>query len=339
MAMYIMLPCHGVPAAADVRRFREIDMPLDPQAKYVLDLMREAGNPEYWQMSVAEARRFHNERAAKFSFAPTPLFAVHDRAVPGPAGDIPLRVYVPRRSDTPLPALVWYHGGGHTIGSLEGYDAVCRRLSLEAGCIVISVDYRLAPENPFPAAVDDSFAALEWVAGHADDLGADPAKLAVGGDSAGGNLAAVCSILARDAGSPDLAFQLLIYPVTGNALDTASHRDCAEGYLLTRRSIEWFWDNYCPDRSQRLDFRFAPLNAKDFQGLPDALVIVAGYDPLRDEGIAYAERLEAAGNRVELTNYQGMIHAFVSLGGVIDAAAQAIVQSARALRRAFGEAP
>ncbi len=333
-----MPPRRGVPAAADGRRFPEIDMPLDPQAKYVLDLAREAGNPEYWQMSVAEARRLHNERAAKLSFAPTPLFAVHDRSVPGPAGEIPLRVYVPRRSDTALPALVWYHGGGHTIGTLESYDAVCRRLSLEAGCIVVAVDYRLAPEHRFPAAVDDCFAALRWVAHNANDLGADPAKLAVGGDSAGGNLAAVCSILARDAGSPDLAFQLLIYPVTGDALDTASHRDCAEGYLLTRRSIEWFWDNYCPDRSQRHDFRFAPLNAKDFEGLPAALVIVAGYDPLRDEGIAYAERLEAAGNRVELTNYPGMIHAFLSLGGVMGAAAQAIAQSAKALRRAFGEA-
>ncbi len=313
-------------------------MTLDPQAQYVLKLIRESGYLEYWQMTPEQARLSHNERAAKLSIPPETLFEVRDARLPGPAGEIPVRSYRPRPAAQPLPVLVWFHGGGHTIGSLDGYDTVCRRLARQGDCVVVSVDYRLAPEHRFPAAVEDCFAALEWVGRNAERVGGDPQRLAVGGDSAGGNLAAVCSILARDAGFPALCMQLLIYPVTADNLDSASHRDFAEGYLLTRKSIEWFVGNYCPDVEKRRDFRFAPLNAGNLAALPDALVIVAGYDPLRDEGIAYARRLEEAGNRVELSNYEGMIHAFIALGGVIDAGVRAIDQSARALRGAFDRA-
>ncbi len=209
---------------------------------------------------------------------------------PGPGGDLALRIYTPRDAGTSLPVLVWLHGGGHVVGSLASYDALCRMLALEADCIVVSVDYRLAPEHKFPAGVDDCFAALAWVGAHAAEIGGDPGRIAVGGDSAGGNLAAVCAILARDRGFPRLAFQLLVYPRTAPDEELPSHHTYAEGHLLTRRAILWFHEHYRASDADRNDFRYAPLLCPDFTRLPPALVIVGECDPLRDDGVAYAKR-------------------------------------------------
>jgi acetyl esterase len=230
---------------------------------------------------------------------------------------------------------VWLHGGGHVVGSLDSYDALCRKLALSADCIVVSVAYRLAPEHKFPAGVIDSFAALKWAAGHANEFGGDAARVAIGGDSAGANLAAVCAILARDAGEPALCFQLLVYPRTAPDEEFPSHHALAEGYNLTRKTILWFHDHYRASLADRNDFRYAPLICPDLSRLPPSLIIIGEFDPLRDDGIAYAHRLEAAGNEVELSDYPGMIHPFFSMGGAIDAGRAAMVEAAHALRRAF----
>jgi len=311
--------------------------PLDPQVAAVLAKIRLAGNPEYWQMTPAQARDWHNRKAGILDIAPEDVHAVEDRVVRAIEADVPVRIYTPRASQAALPVLVWLHGGGHVVGSLQSYDALCRKLALSADCIVVSVDYRLAPEHKFPAGVVDSFAALKWTGRHAHEFGGDAARIAIGGDSAGGNLAAVCAILARDAGEPALVHQLLVYPRTAPYEDSASHRDLAEGYLLTRRIILWFHDHYRARESDREDFRYAPLIASDLSRLPPALVIVGEYDPLRDDGIAYAKRLREAGNDVELADYPGMVHPFFSMGGAIDAGRDAMVQASGALRRAFGE--
>jgi acetyl esterase/lipase len=310
-------------------------MPVDPQVEWVLARIREAGSPEYWQMTPQQARDWHNRKAGLLDVKPEPVFNVEDRTISSPATDIPVRIYTPRASDGALPVLVWLHGGGHVVGSLDSYDALCRQLALQADCIVVSVDYRLAPEHKFPAGVDDSIAALEWAGLHAADFGGDPARLAVGGDSAGANLASVCAILARDAGGPRLCFQLLVYPRTAADETLPSHHEFAEGYLLTRKTILWFHDHYRSSDADRHDFRYAPLICRDLSRLPPALVIVGEYDPLRDDGIAYATRLEQAGNAVELTQYPGMIHPFFSMSGAVDAGKRAIRQASSALKRAF----
>jgi acetyl esterase/lipase len=310
-------------------------VPLDPQVQAVLDKIREAGNPEYWQMTPHQARDWHNRKAAILDVKPEPVYKTLDRSLPGPAGGIPIRIYVPRESAEPFPVLVWLHGGGHVVGTLDSYDALCRQLALQGDCLVVSVAYRLAPEHKFPAAVEDSFAALEWTARHAADLGADPKRLAIGGDSAGGNLAAVCAILARDAGFPSLVMQLLVYPRTAPDEEFPSHHEFAHGHLLTRKTILWFHQHYRESDADRQDFRYAPLITPDLSRLPPALIIVGECDPLRDDGIAYAERLKKDGNEVELTNYAGMVHPFFSMGGAVDAGRRAIAQAARALRDAY----
>lgn len=310
-------------------------MPLDPQVEYVLDLVRKAGNPEYWQMTPEQARDWHNRKAAILDIEPQPVYRIEDRAVPGVAGDIPIRLYTPRAPSGSFPMLVWLHGGGHVVGNINSYDALCRSLALQADCLVASVDYRLAPEHKFPAGVEDSFAALAWVGEHAAEFGGDPRRIAIGGDSAGANLAAVCAILARDGGFPPLVFQLLVYPRTAPDEDSSSHQSFAEGYLLTRKTILWFHDHYRRSEEDRKDFRYAPLICPDLSRLPPALVIVGEYDPLRDDGIAYAERLEREGNTVELAHYAGMVHPFFSMGGAIDAGRRAQAQAATALRQAF----
>lgn len=310
-------------------------MALDPQVRQILELVKRAGNPEYWQMTPEAARDFHNKKAPILDSKPEPVHRCENRRIPGPAGEIPIRIFTPRESSAPLPVLVWFHGGGHVIGSLDSYDSLCRQLALRADCVVVSVDYRLAPEHKFPAAVEDSFAALSWVGQHAAEIGGDANRIAVGGDSAGGNLAAVAAILARDAEYPPLVFQLLIYPPTAAYPDSPSQLELAEGYLLTRKNILWFQNHYVRDDNDRQDFRYAPLLCPDLSRLPPALLIVAGYDPLRDEGIEYAERLRQAGNQVELVNYEGMVHPFLSMSGALEVARQAIVKSSEALRQAF----
>jgi acetyl esterase len=313
-------------------------MPLDPQVGEVLALIRAAGNPEYWQMTPAQARDWHNRKAGLLDIKPAPVFERKDRRIAGPHGEIPLRIYTPRESGSALPVLVWLHGGGHVVGSLDSYDALCRSLALQADCVVVSVDYRLAPEYKFPTGVDDSFAALQWAGANAAAIGGDPARVAIGGDSAGGNLAAVCAILARDHEFPNLVFQLLVYPRTAPDEEFPSHYAFADGYLLTRKTILWFHDHYRASDADRNDFRYAPLLCPDLSRLPPALVIVGEYDPLRDDGVAYAQALERAGNEVTLTQYDGMVHPFFSMGGAIDMGRKAQTEAATALKHALGRA-
>jgi acetyl esterase len=286
-------------------------------------------------MTPDEAREWHNRKARILDIAPERVHGCEERVADGPHGGIPLRIYTPRASAEPFPLLVWLHGGGHVVGSLDSYDALCRMLALQADCVVVAVDYRLAPEHRFPAGVDDAFAALQWAGAHAAEIGGDAARIAIGGDSAGGNLAAVCAILARDAGFPALGFQLLVYPRTAPDEESASHRAFAEGYLLTRRTIQWFHAHYRAADADRLDPRYAPLRCADLVRLPPALVIVAEFDPLHDDGVDYARALERAGNRVTLSEYAGMVHPFFSMGGVIDTAREAHAEAATALKAAF----
>jgi len=311
-------------------------MPLDPQAKAFLDQMVSMAGPPLHTLPVPDARALMAALSGMSGQSTAPLAKVEDRTIPGPGGSIPVRVYTPQ-GETTLPLLVYFHGGGWVLGDLETHDSICRELAHGAGCVVMAVDYRLAPEHKFPAAADDCYAALVWAARNAAEIGADPTRIAIGGDSAGGNLAAVCAILARDAGDPALVFQLLVYPRTARDEDSPSHHALGEGYMLTRKVILWFHDHYRASDSDRHDFRYAPLIATDLSRLPPALVIVGEYDPLRDDGIAYAARLRDAGNEVELADYAGMVHPFFSMGGAIDAGRRAMVQATNALRRAFDE--
>ena len=268
-------------------------MAVHPEAQQLLDALAEAQLPPFEEMTVPSAR------AAAHGFRdmqgePVEMGSVHDRAVPGPEGDIPVRVYTPAGTG-PLPAIVYFHGGGWVIGNLEIVDRPCRALAAAAAAVVVSVDYRLAPEHRYPAAFDDCYAATVWVAEHAAELGVDPATIAVAGDSAGGNLAAAVALAARDRGGPALAAQLLIYPVTDFNFDTDSYRENAEGYLLTRGSMYWFWAHYLGAQELPKDPYACPLRAGSLAGLPPAYVATGEYDPLRDEGEAYAWRLAEAG--------------------------------------------
>jgi acetyl esterase len=259
-----------------------------------------------------------------------------DRAIHGPGGPLGLRVYTPRGGTGPFPLLVFFHGGGFVVCDLGTHDALCRNLCAGAGCVVASVDYRLAPEHRFPAAPDDCLAATRWAAEHAAELGADPARVAVGGDSAGGNLAAVTALRARDEGGPRLAGQLLLYPTTdAEAAGMASLAENAEGYGLTRRDMAWFKDRYFNDPSEAGNPHASPLRAADLRGLPPALVQTAEYDPLRDEGEAYAARLREAGVPTAVSRRAGMIHGFLFFPGLVRAADAALDDACAWLRGAF----
>jgi acetyl esterase len=308
-------------------------MPLDPVIKTLLDGMAAAGGPALGSQDVAATR-------AAFDNMPLPrreiaLASVADRKIPGPAGEIPVRIYQPHGAGV-KPVLLYFHGGGWVIGTLDSYDATCRELAQGAGCVVVSVDYRLAPEHRYPAAPDDCYAALKWVAANAASLGADANRLAVGGDSAGGNLSAVVSQMARDKGGPAIRFQLLIYPVTDADFTRGSYASNAEGYLLTTVSMHWFWDHYLPEKSKRADAYASPLRAKDLSGLPPAWVCTAEFDPLRDEGEAYAKRLQEAGVSTQLTRFDGLIHGFILMGLVAPKAQAAIDEAVAALKKGFG---
>ena len=311
-------------------------MALDPEAEFVIGLVKKAGGPEFWQMTPDQAREQYLFRVGKLALKPQ-IYRTSDRLIPGPGSELPIRIYQPREAkpDERFPVLIWYHGGGFVIGDLDTHDSACRLLANQADCMVVAVDYRLAPEFKFPAGVDDCMATLRWVAHHARAIGADAERIAVGGDSAGANLATVAAILARDEGYPKVVFQLLVYPCVAPEPETASHHKFADGYLLTRNTITWFYKLYLRGQKDVNDFRFAPLLRDDLANLPPALILVAGYDPLRDEGVEYSKRLIEAGNRVALTNYEGMVHGFYLMGGAVDAARRAVAQSAAALREAF----
>jgi acetyl esterase len=308
-------------------------MPLDPQAKQMMDQITAAGMPALDEMSVPEARQAIQAMVA-MGAEPPPVAAVTNRTIPGPAGEIPVRIYTPAGTG-PFPALVYFHGGGWVIGSLDTHDGTCRELANGAGCVVVSVDYRLAPENKFPAAAEDAYAATKWVFANAAALGADARRVAIGGDSAGGNLAAVVALMARDRGGPPLAFQLLVYPVTDAARDTPSYVDNADGYFLTAKAMAWFWNHYLPRPADGENPYASPLRAADVSGLAPALVITAEFDPLRDEGEAYARRLEKAGVAVRLTRYDGMIHGFFGMGRMLEQGKQAMAEAVKNLQRAF----
>jgi acetyl esterase len=314
-------------------------MPLDPQVEIILQNAKKANLPEMWQLTPEQAREQYLTRVNKLKFSER-IFRSEDRRIAGPGSQIALRIYTPRELGTGerLPMLMWFHGGGFVIGSLESHDSVCRMLANRADCIVVAVDYRLAPESKFPAAVEDCAAALKWAALHAMEFGADAACIAVGGDSAGANLATVVAILARDAAHPKLAFQLLVYPCVAPEPETPSHHKFKEGFILTRNTITWFFRHYLRSVKDANDFRYAPLLHDDLSGLPASLIIVAGYDPLRDEGMDYARKLIEAENSVRLCNYEGMVHGFYLMGGALDAARRAVDESAQALREAFDSA-
>lgn len=314
-------------------------MTLDPQAASVLERATRANLPPYARIGASAARELYRETRGALAPPPPEVAKVENLLATGPAGPIPVRLYraLGAADDERLPVLVYFHGGGWTIGDLDTHDVVCREFANLAGCAVASVDYRLAPEHKFPAAVEDAIAATHWVGRMAGTLGLDPARVAVGGDSAGGNLATVVAITLRDAGGPPLAMQVLIYPATDMAADRESHMEFAEGYMLTREAILWFTANYLRGAQDVLDWRASPLRARDLAGVAPAYVVTAGFDPLRDEGKAYADRLHEAGVPVTYECFEGMIHGFVTMGGVIAAAHHAIYRAATGLKQAFAQ--
>jgi len=308
-------------------------MPIDPQAQAVADLL--GPGLDLAKQDLATARRALDEGAR---LGPRPEVAsVEDLEVPGPVGAIPVRVYRPSQREG-LPALVYFHGGGWAICSIETHDPTCRQLANAAECVVVSVDYRLAPEHPFPAAPEDCYAALGWVARHAGSLGADARRLAVGGDSAGGNLAAVVAQIARDRRGPALCHQLLVYPVTDHAFDTPSYAENAQAPILTRDGMRFFWDAYLARAEDGANPYASPLRAKELSGLPPAHVITAEFDPLRDEGEAYAARLAEAGVPVRCDRYDGMVHGFFGFTEMIERAREAVAGAADELRASFERA-
>jgi acetyl esterase len=312
-------------------------MPLDPLVKTILDQAAAQNAPPLHELAVEEARAGY--RALRvLDGTPEPVAGVEDRAIPGPSGEIPVRIYTPEAA-TPSGALVYLHGGGWVIGDLDTHDALCRALTHRAGCLTVSVDYRLAPEHKFPAPLDDAFAATQWVADNAAALGAGGLRLAIGGDSAGGNLTAAVTLLARDRGGPALAQQVLFYPALDYAFDTESYGSNATGYMLTQDAMRWFWGHYVRNEADGANPLVSPLRAADLRGLPPALIVTAEFDPLRDEGEAYGERLREAGVATTVSRYDGMIHSFVQLAGIFPQGKEAIQQAADALRAAFAAAP
>ncbi len=318
---------------------RSTDPALDPGARRVLEVIRLAGRPPVERLSPDEARRGYREARAALSPAPPDVALARDLEVPGPAGPRPARLYRGAgTTEAPLPVLLYLHGGGWVIGDLETHDVVCRSLANRAGCAVLSLDYRLAPEHPFPAGVEDAWTALRWLAAEAGTLGLDPGRIAVGGDSAGGNLSAVLALLARDAGGPAPCLQLLIYPATDFAGRHPSREVNAAIPPIPRPTMDWFQAHYLPHARDAADWRASPLLVPSVAGTAPALVVTAGFDPLHDEGEAYATRLEAAGVPVERRDFPGQIHGFLTMGRLVPEAAVLLDVAAAALRRAFGSA-
>jgi acetyl esterase len=308
-------------------------MPLHSQAERLLKQLAQANVKPFHQLTPREARD-QMLLGSQFLAAPEPVHAVEDREVPGAAGPLPVRIYRPG-SAGPLPALVYLHGGGWLMGSIQTHDSYCRNLCRRAEIVVVSVDYRLAPEHKFPAAVEDAHAAARWVESSAAELAVRPDRIGVGGDSAGGNLAAAVALLARERGGPALCFQLLIYPVLDFRFDTRSYHENGSGFHLTRQDMIWSWRQYLRTEFDGDSPLASPLRAGDLQGLPGGLVITAEYDPLRDEGESYARRLAEAGVPVICKRYDGMIHGFARRMNQFDVAREALEDIAAALRAAL----
>lgn len=309
---------------------------LDPQIAALLQEMAQQEMPILSTLTPVQAREALNGPLRELGGHPETTASVENLDIPGPAGQIPIRTYTPQ-GDGPFPILMYFHGGGWVICDLDTHDSICHSLANGAECIVVSVDYRLAPEHKFPAAVEDAYAATQWVAENANAINGDNARVAVGGDSAGGNLAAVVSLMARDRGGPSLLYQLLIYPVTNpSAFDTGSYRRYGVDYLLTSDDMEWYRDQYLESEEDAYNPYASPLLAQDLSNLPPAFVITAAFDVLRDEGEAYADRLRQAGISVRSKRYNGMIHGFFGIAGV-DRAGDARDEATAALRSAFAK--
>jgi len=309
-------------------------MPIDPQVRGLLDAMEAQGAPDISQLSVSQARDMANS-FREMQGDLVQVASVGDRTVPGPDGSLPVRIYRPH--GTPRGALVYFHGGGWVIGNIEVVDAPCRALAEATGCVVVSAQYRLAPESAYPAAAEDCYAVVQWVADHLEELGTEAAGVVVAGDSAGGNLAAVVSLMARDRGGPAIAFQALVYPVTDLAdMETESYRANGEGYLLTAAAMRWFRDHYVPDESRRTEPYASPVHAEDLSGLPPAFIAVMEFDPLHDDGQKYAELLRKAGTEATVHRYEGQIHGLFWLGGVCGRFGGLVEDLAKEVRAALG---
>ncbi|HEY8813317.1 MAG TPA: alpha/beta hydrolase [Candidatus Dormibacteraeota bacterium] len=310
-------------------------MTLDPEARAYLEATVALGLPSIAEQGAVEARRVAVLRTPQLAGEPEPVARVEDRTLPGPGGPIGIRLYAPEAS-YPLPILAFFHGGGWVTGDLDTHDSACRGLANRASCLVVAVDFRCAPEHRFPAALEDCWAAVEWLGREGAELGGDPARLALCGDSAGGNLAAAVALRARDRGGPPIAAQLLVYPVLDCNLETPSYVAKATGYGLTRDSMRWYWEQYLGEDGNGLASEASPLRTGDLAGLPPALVVTCEHDPLHDEGVAYARRLAAAGVRVEQIDEEGMIHGYFRMPAVIGRARKSWDDCARFLRPAFG---
>lgn len=311
-------------------------MPLDPLVKGFLDQMAAAPGPKMSEAGATVARDIFVALMQLVGPKDVPVGKTENLTIPGPGGQIPLRVYTPvAAGQDPMPALIYYHGGGFVIGNIETHDGLCRMMANEGGIRVISVDYRLAPENKYPAAIDDAFAALTWVSANAAHIGVDANRIAVGGDSAGGALAAEVAQLAKAKGGLTLAYQMLLFPVTQIGGETSSLKEFAVGYFLERETLDWFYSSYLPADADKSDAKLSPLLAADLSGLPPAYVMLGGYDPLHDEGLQYAEKLRAAGVKVNIADYPSMVHCFVYLQSFLPQAHEALSVAAKAVGAAL----
>jgi acetyl esterase len=315
---------------------------VHPQIRLALDKLAQANLPGFESLTPAEARQLMRTITLARGGEPARVARVEDREIPGPAGSIPVRIYWPgaeASGGAATGALLYFHGGGHVVGDLDTHDKVARNLCVGAGALVVAVDYRMGPEHRFPAAVEDAWAALLWLAGNAAGLGADPERIAVAGDSAGGNLAAVVALMARDAGAPRIRLQVLVYPVADYGLVGESYARFAEGYgVLTRKGMEWFRRHYLADPAHAEDWRASPLRAASFSGVAPALIIVAECDVLHDDGVRLAQAMQAHGVRAEVVRYPGMIHGFFAMVPDVDDAVAAQRHAAEALKRALAPA-
>jgi acetyl esterase len=313
-------------------------MPLDPQAQRLLDAAAASGLPPVHLLPVPEARA---RMIAAFvtGVAPEPVHDIRNGSIPGPGGDLPIRVYTPAPQSS-LPVFVFFHGGGWTLNNLDTHDGICRSIANMAQCIVVAVDYRLSPEHKFPIPVEDAYVATQWVVNNATKINADPARVAVGGDSSGGNQAAAVALLSRDRGGPNIVYQVLVYPVTDYYLPgTPSYEEHGTGYSLTRDAMIWFWNNYLPIGADPSNPYISPLRAQDLRHLPPSLILTGEFDPLRDEGEQFAAKLREAGISVRLTRYEGMMHGFLLQFRTMDRGRLALAEIADGLRAAFGVTP
>ncbi len=313
-------------------------MPLDPLVKAFLDKAAAIPRPKPWEMVPAMARQSFTAMLHLTGPKDVGVGRIENFVIPGPGGAIRARAYAPVAAIGLQPVLIYFHGGGFVVGGLESHDGLCRLFVAEGGFKVIAVDYRLAPEYPYPAALDDAWAAFQWIEANSANLGVDGGRIALGGDSAGGMLTAIITQLARGKAKPRIAYQLLMFPNTQVGAETSSMNEFAVGYFLERRTVEFFSSLYLPPGIDRNSPKVSPLRAKDFGGLPPAYVMLSGFDPLHDEGLAYAEKLKAAGVKVTIADYADMVHCFIYLQTVLPEAHEAVAKAAKAVRAALDAA-